>query len=878
MGMHSVVRWVTMTIVMSMLGMTCASAASAEVTGSADNLRTSWYPDEPSLAPSVVGGGHFEKAFGDSLTGQIYAQPLVANGVLLVVTEDDVVYGINPITGGKEWERKVGTPVNALEPPIECSDLQPHIGITGAPVIDTEHNVAYFVANEILGGKITWRMHAISLASGEEITKTGFPVTIEGHAQNLSGVTFQPAQELQRPALLMMNGVIYAGFGSHCDKPPFQGWIAGVSTAGQLKTLWATSANGASIWQAGGGLVSDGPGRILFSSGNGSGSAGENDPKQGPGSKPPEGRLGESVVHLEVLPEGNVKAVDFFSPFNNKQLDESDIDLGSSAPVALPSEFATRNVPRPLVQEGKYGTVYLLNRDNLGGMGQGAGGKDGVPGELGPYGGVWGAASVWPGSDARYVYVPAVSEPATSNETKNSLRFLKYEEDGSGNPRLTLAASTAEDFWFGSGSPIVTSNGTAAGSGVLWITECSLKACAGEGELRAYAAVPGGGTPKPFWSEKVGAATKFSRPDASGGHIYVGNHEGHILAFSGPILTPSTQSLALGTTRVGGELKGQVTFTNTGTRLKITGEHLPSGHFEVTGLPGAGEIAPGQTLTANVAFESSTPGSFIEHLELTTAQGGTIKVALSATAEAPHPALTPSSGSLELGSTTVGHSLAGQVTFTNTGNTLLQVQATHPPSAPFTATGMPEKGMLIEPGQAVTVDVAFEPSGLGSFGGSLSLQTQAGETSVALSGTAVAPPEPTSPVITSPSLLSPPVAPSGLTAEPPPTLTNLKLRASASRLSAHRRKLVLAYFASSPGTVAVAVYHRVVSHRCQHTATCVRLIATKIKLKVLAHEGNNALTVALGTIAAGDYRLTITPSSSSGVLGVTRHLDFRTSH
>ena len=119
-------------------------------------------------------------------------------------------------------------------------------------------------------------MNAVELASGKEVAN--FPVKIEGEAQNLPGVQFEPFQELQRPALLMMNGVVYAAFGSHCDHEPYEGWIVGVSTSGLVTTKWATSAHGGSIWQSGGGLVSDGPGQILFSTGNDNFEAGVFDP------------------------------------------------------------------------------------------------------------------------------------------------------------------------------------------------------------------------------------------------------------------------------------------------------------------------------------------------------------------------------------------------------------------------------------------------------------------------------------------------------------------------------------------------------------------------------------------------------------------------
>jgi hypothetical protein len=233
----------------------------------------------------------------------------------------------------------------------------------------------------------------------------------------------------------MLNGVVYAGFGSHCDAEPYEGWIVGVSTvsdpsasSGKVTTKWPTSAHGGSIWQSGGGLVSDGPGQIIFSTGNDNGIPGEWDPPHGPGNAPPEGKLGESVVRVEVKPAGELdelKPTDFFSPFNSKELDEADTDLGSSAPVALPPSFGEgTSVPRLLIQEGKSGVVYLLNRGNLGGMGQGLGGENDIVQTIGPYGNVWGTAAVWPG-DGGYVYIPSISRPAIG-ELGGSLRAFKY--------------------------------------------------------------------------------------------------------------------------------------------------------------------------------------------------------------------------------------------------------------------------------------------------------------------------------------------------------------------------------------------------------------------------------------------------------------------
>jgi outer membrane protein assembly factor BamB len=621
-------------ITVAVVALAGAGPAFAEVTGAADNLRTGWYPDEPSLTPSLLGGGGFQQLFKDPLEGQIYAQPLTANGTLLVVTEENWAYGIDPLTGAVRWEKNFGTAVEAGEEaqdPVKCTDLAPRVGITGTPVIDTEHNVAYFVSNSYVSGSsgaIAWYMHAIDLGSGNEVA--GFPKKIEGEAQNLPGVTFEAPQELQRPALLMMNGVVYAAFGGHCDNPPYEGWIVGVSTSGQIATKWATSAHGGSIWQAGGGLVSDAPGQILFTTGNGTGVFGESDPAKGPGDHPPEGKLGESVVRVAVQSQGTLQPTDFFSPFNNAELDEHDFDLGSSAPVALPSQyFGTPSVPNLIVQDGKQGNIYLLNRDALGGMREGPGETDQVVQKLGPFGGVWDGSAVWPG-DGGYVYIPTVSAGGEEGGSEGSLLFLKYGVQG-GAPTLSRAAESAanEKFAFGSGSPIVTSNGTSSGSGVMWITRCPVATCV-NAKLVAYNPVPAGEKAlQVLWSGPIGIANKFSRPDASNGHVYVGNKEGDIFGYSGPALTPSTTSLALGVVPVGGQATGTVTFTNTGTPLKVGAVRAPSGPFEATGLPPVGTIIePGQVISVGVAFRPASLGSFSGSLGLTTEAGET-NIALS---------------------------------------------------------------------------------------------------------------------------------------------------------------------------------------------------------------------------------------------------------
>jgi outer membrane protein assembly factor BamB len=720
-----------------------ASSAFAEVTGAADNLRTGWYPDEPGLTQSLLKGGTFKEVFKHQLKGQIYAQPLIANGMLLVATEENWVYGLDPNTGEVRWEKPFGTSVTAgeknpkEEPTIQCTDLQPRVGITGTPVIDTEHGIAYFVANQYVSGSsgsIAWFMHAVSLATGNEIA--GFPVEIKGKGQNLPNETFEPVQQLQRPALLMMNGVVYAGFGSHCDNFPYEGWLVGVTTSGQLQTMWATANEGGSIWQAGGGLISDAPGQILFSTGNGNSGVAEDDPPAGAGgANTPASGLGQSVVRVEVKSGGVVKPTDFFSPFENLAEDKEDLDLGASAPIALPSPyFGTKEIPHLLVQSGKSGYVYLLNRDNLGGMGQGEGGHDKVLQRLGPYGGVWDGSAVWPG-DGGYVYIPSVEL------LEDNLRYFKYEVNGAGEPALSLAATSSDNFAFGSGAPIVTSNGATSGTGILWITWCSnqFSNCK-EAKLRAYNPVPVGGVPQVLWEAPIGQASKFSRPDASNGHIYVGNHEGDIYGFARPESEEERKA-----------------------REKAEQEAKEKGERE---------------------SKEKAEREAREKAEQEAKEKGERESKEKAEREAR------------------------------------------------------EKAEREAKERA-------EPTG-------------------------------TSGIATPASFVTPPTGPTTVTTKSPPSLTKLKIRASASRLRSRLRKLVVTYSLSAAAEVEVAIYRRVISHSCQRGASsCVRWVRTKIKLKLAGHTGSNVLAVNLGRLSAGDYRMGAMPITLSGAPGITQYVHFK---
>ncbi|MFL5818228.1 MAG: lectin-like domain-containing protein [Conexibacter sp.] len=723
------------TLLCTLLALVGAAPAFASgVTNAADDLRTGWYPDQSSLTPQLVSGGTFGQLWSSAVDGQVYAQPLLANGTLLAVTENNKVYGLNPATGAPKWAAplNLGTPWKAAD--IGCGDLAPNIGVTATPVIDAATNTAYMTHKTYASGTsgpAAYYLDAIDLATGTQ--KAGFPVRLSGTAQNASAQTFNATTELQRPGLLLMDGVVYAAFGGHCDITPYQGWVFGVSTAGVVKARWVAnqSGNGAGIWQSGAGLTSDGSGNILLSTGNGGA------PNSAILGSTPPANLGESVARLKVQADGTLRATDFFAPFDAFSLDSWDADFASGGVTGLPGgTFGTAALPHLAVAVGKQGYVYLLNRDDLGGSRQGPSGSDRVVQRIGPYGGVWSRPGVWPG-DGGYVYIPTASGGNSAAGSSGNLRVYKYGLDGSGKPALSLQATSTDAFGFSSSAPMITSDGTTSGSALVW----TIWTPGGSGvgaQLRAYDPVPVNGAPVLRWSAAIGTSAKFATPGVGAGRVYVGTRDGHVLGFGSPVtpvLTGSATSFP--TTTVGSTSQRTATLTATDA---ITLSSLRSSNAQFTiGTPSKplpATLAAGQTIDVPITFAPTQTGPVGATLTATTSTGKTADFALSGTGQAATAQLDVSPPLVSFGGTAVGGHLSGSATFKNVGGAPLTINAVHLPAAPFGASGVPAVGSTMAPGASVTVTVTFDPTQAGTFSDAIGLDTTGGNDAVGLSGTA----------------------------------------------------------------------------------------------------------------------------------------------
>lgn len=336
-----------------------------------DNLRTGANTNETILTPAIVRSNIFKRVFTCGVDGYVYAQPLVAAGVntlragprnvVYVATEHDSVYAFDADTGRRYWHRTLlprhGRTVSSAKD-LGCGDLIPEIGVTSTPVIDPTTSTLYVLEKGKTNTVFFQRLHALDLATGTE--KFSGPVTLAASVPgtgdgSVNGVvSYDSLRQHQRSALLLVSNIVYIASASHCDINPYHGWILGYNATNLQQTaVFNTTPDGnrGGIWMAGGGPAADDEGNIYCSTGNGTFDADTN------GSD-----YGDSVLKLD----GNngLAVEDFFTPFDESDLEANDVDLGSGGLLLLPDQPGAH--PHLAIMEGKEGTMYLLDRDDLG--------------------------------------------------------------------------------------------------------------------------------------------------------------------------------------------------------------------------------------------------------------------------------------------------------------------------------------------------------------------------------------------------------------------------------------------------------------------------------------------------------------------------------
>jgi uncharacterized protein YjdB len=497
------------------LTVTAVSAFAGVLTYHNDSSRTGQNLDETVLTPSNVNTNTFGKLFSDPVDGYVYAQPLYVPGVSIaggthnvvyVATENDTVYAFDADAAGAPlWQTSLlgpgESPVSDVD--TSCGDVGPSIGITSTPVIDPATNTIYLVAKSKLvsGSSTTYfqRLYALDITTGQE--RSGSPVEITGTAPGTQ-VAFDPLPELNRPGLALVNGVVYIAFGSQCDVKPFFGWLFGYDAAQltQIAIFNTTPTTYAgSIWQAGGAPSYDAAGNLYVITANG----------------PFDGVLNWGDSFLKLSLSGNTLAVDdYFAPFNQAELYSNDYDLGSAGALLLPDSVGSAAHPHLLIGAGKQGTIYLLDRDNLGKYCVDCTSTDTqivqeVQGAL--------TSSFDNFSNPAYfdgmVYFGATDE---------SLRAFSIAGGVLSTSPVSVSPTT---FGYPGTEPAVSANGST--NGIVWAIEAGQSGSTSSAVLHAYDATDLG---KELYNsaqaangrDTAGDGVKFTVPTVANGKVYVG--------------------------------------------------------------------------------------------------------------------------------------------------------------------------------------------------------------------------------------------------------------------------------------------------------------------------------------------------------------------
>ncbi len=431
-----------------------------------DLARTGANTAETILTPANVATNSFGKLFSNPVDGQVYAQPLyvenlnIAGGthnVVFVCTENNTVYAFDADTGGTAyWQTNFGTPYTS-----SCGDLTPVIGITGTPVIDLSSGTLY-VDTKLAAGP-AHKLHALDITTGGE--KFGGPVTI-------AATSFSADVEHQRPGLVLLNGVVYLAFGSHCDQGSYHGFLLGYNATNLTQQVAAFNASPtgsqAAIWSGGMAPAVDANGNLYIITGNGTFDGTAN--------------FGESMVKLN----GSLVVQDYATPPNWSNLNNGDTDFGSGGPVLLPTHYA--------VGMGKDGILYLADINNLGHIGSFVQGF-----QAQSSGDTVGKSPVyWQGPGRQYLFV------LHSNSATKSFEFTGTNII---TAPLGTSAFTMNDRC---GGLSLSANGT--NNGVLW-------EIGSDSNLRAYDAV---NFPRLLWSGSIGTYVKMTCPTIANGKVYAG--------------------------------------------------------------------------------------------------------------------------------------------------------------------------------------------------------------------------------------------------------------------------------------------------------------------------------------------------------------------
>ena len=495
-----------------------------------DNARDGLNAQEKILTPANVNSTGFGKVGFYGTDGRVDGAPLylsnmaiggTIHNVLYVVSEHDSVYAFDADTGAQLWQTSVLGANETTSDDQGCLLITPEIGITSTPVIDRYYGSrgAIFVVamSKDSSNNYHQRLHALDLVTGAELRNSPseiqatFPGTGLYSSNGLQ--TFLPGQYAERVGLLLLNGVIYMGWTSHCDFPPYTGWLMGYSesTLRQTSVLnltpnsdgtGGTGAAEGAIWMGGAGLAADAAGNIYFLDANGG-----FDTTLDVNGFPDHGDYGNGFIKVSTV-GGRLRVADYFNPHNTIGESNNDLDLGSGGVLLLPDLKDSNGQVRQLaVGAGKDHNIYVVDRSNLGKFNSSHNNiyqeVDGATAN-----GVWGMPAWFNGT----LYYGGIHDAIKAFSVVNAQLLA------------TPASQSSEVYSYPGATPSVSANGTQ--NGIVWTVEN----VSNVGVLHAYDATDlshelYNSSQAPNKRDRF-ADNKFITPVVANGKVFVGTPTG----------------------------------------------------------------------------------------------------------------------------------------------------------------------------------------------------------------------------------------------------------------------------------------------------------------------------------------------------------------
>lgn len=509
-----------------------------------DNSRTGANLNERVLKPDNVAQLSLIGSF--SVDAEIYAQVLVAAGVqvdgqphalAIIATMNNSLYAFDADGAPADaflWQQGLR---GELGTPAFCArNIAGPNGILSTPVIDKARGHIYIVARDCDPSfppempQCKQRLFQIALASGEILKSAEIAgeVSVADEAGELHTTRFDPSAQWNRPGLVLHDDAVVVAFGSgpagnqHEEDFVYHGWAFRFSAKDitQAPEVYCTTprGRGGSVWQSGAAPAADQAG-VYLTGANGIQADSQIHPPEEWPSSPIDQE--DSVIRLShepwPSPQANVTAYwddrKYITQGNVFQhMESGDNGFGSSGPMLIPDT-------RLLLVGSKAGLVYLLDRDTMRAVQQPLSPFTDLelqPGHTLYLHSWWGIPMITqafvffrPDADAaRYGYAYAWA-------ANDRLRQLRFDYD---TEQLELTGTAAVPAVLGGGNLVLSADGTAADSGVLWATSR-----AGDGTNGA-AGVLWAFDPKTLnvlWRADIPAWSKFNPPTVVRGRVFV---------------------------------------------------------------------------------------------------------------------------------------------------------------------------------------------------------------------------------------------------------------------------------------------------------------------------------------------------------------------